>query len=556
MLFQKQVKFQQQRGSKSRSSSHRGAGLERRERRREEIRSHLYPAAEDHRGGEPHLLHRRHHRTGVEGSRPLYAGDSNGHHFPGYQNGFPQEPKFPHSAPALHSFPQSTVSGAPFSDLPVSYTDQFQPMIPNQGQKQPLIQPTKPALSSTVETTEAKVDAEVKEAPPTLQEKKGKEKPVDDSSVPKEELSKPHTLTNAEKPLQEKRKDDVIQLESKDKDGPTEPAKPHPLTTEPTKPHPPAQSSIEPTPSIPSKSDLNSETESLASVIPSSKQISDPLALPSSSLSKLPPLKKSLPPLLPPIGATTITAANQDVENIEQHETKELEMSASPALSSEREVMKAEKEVSNKEDSSSTSVAATHGDDREGGRGENEVLEVVDKGSPRRGVDDGAEQEKQQTVDSTDQKGDKSNDGTSDSQGQEIKDGPSATATKHDGNGSNEHTDQQQKQEETEKNHQSVASSMEEEKEGLVKDNKDERQTDHLNGGRGKEEEQHKSKSKGEEGKAEGGKEREERTEGGKGGQQKSGGKGGQGKAAVSAPTSVVTPPPKQPRNLKVGCVV
>ena len=558
------MKFQQHRGSKSHSSSHRGGGQERRERRREEIRSQLYPTttAEDQRG-EPHLLYRRHHRTGgIESNKPVYAG--NGDHFHGYQNGFLEEPmnsRAPHPA----SFSQGT---APFHDMPASYTEQFKPLaVHSQSQEQPLLQPTKPASSSAVEasevtkTTEAKDNdaaaAEFKRDPPALQEKTDGAKLIEDSSVShkKEVLSKPHPQASVEKPLQE-RKEEVMEIEKKDEKG----EHTGPLNEEPTKPHPPiikTEMSIEPTPSLPSKSDLNSEVESLASVIPSSEQISDPFALPSSSsLPKLPPLKKSLPPLLPPIGATA--AASQSAKKTEQQETKLLE---SAAMSNERKE-KGDKEGSDKDgDNSSVSVDATHRGDVEGGSDSKREVKVenegsdkevdsssanvaatrvgieggetpdIGKGSSREQVHDNAGQ---QAVDSTDQKGGgESSGGTTENPEHEAKDS-SSTATKISAVGSDKHTDKQQKQVESQKSPQSEASPVKKEKVNDGEEMKDERQTDHLGKGSGE-------------------------NDGGEG--EKSGGKGGEGKAAegerkekatVCPPMSVVTPPPKQPRNLKV----
>ena len=559
------MNFQQQRGSKSRSSSHRGGGQERRERRREEIRSQLYPTTAEDQRGEPHLLYRRHHRTsGIDGSRPAYSED--GDHFRDYRNGFSQEPM---NSKATHpaSFPQGAVSGTPFHDIPASYTEQLQPLItPSHGQEQLLLQPTKPVSSSTVEaskvqsdptkptallnmvkTTEAIGDgAEVKKEPPALQEKTNGVKQVEDGSVSMESQniessSKPHPQASVEKPLQE-RKEEVTEIEEEDKRG----VHTEPQDEESTKAHPPVtktEASMEPTSSLPSKSDLNIEAESLASVVPSSKQISDPFALPSSSsLPKLPPLKKSLPPLLPPIGATVTTAAaGQSVKEL-----------GSTASSNKQEV-KGDKESSDKEGgSSSASVAATHrggiedgsdgkremkvekeGFDKGGGSSATSVAAAFTGGESGDTPGIGKGSSTGQVHDSSVQKkggGESSSGGTTENQEQETKDSSSATTSKLNGNGS-------QKQEKSRKSNQSVASPVEKEKvnDKEMENHKDERQTDHLDRGSGEDDsvKEEKAGGKGEEGKAAEGERK--------------------GKATVSPPTSVVTPPPKQPRNLKVG---
>ncbi len=584
------MKFQQQRGgSKARSSSHRGGGQERRERRREEIRSQLYPTTAEDQRGESHLLYRRHHGSGgIEKSR---SGDRFHDH---HQNGFLEEPMnggIAHPA----SFSQGAVSsGGPFHDIPASYTEQLnkplnhdQPLaVQNQGleQRQSMIQPTDPASSSAVEagtvtkTTEAKdstTAAEVERDPAALQEKTDGVKQVKDSSVTdKKEAAqpKPHPQANlSEKPLQER--NEVTEIERKDEKG----EHVGPVDEEPTtKPHLPVtktETSVEKEPisSLPSKpADLNSEAGSLASVIPSSELISDPFALPSSSsLPKLPPLKKSLPPLLPPIGGATPTTAveDQSAKKAEQPETKLLE---NAALSSDREV-KGDKGGSDKEEgascSSSIRAAAAHGGSREGGSDSNAEVKVenkaadkeegdgssatvagtrvstkggddvespdVGKGSPKEHVHDDAGQQ------STDRKGGgKSSGDTTGSQEPTAKDNTSPKATKVNGNGSDKHSDGQQTQVESQESHQSEASPAKKKERVNDKEVKDKRQTDHLDGGSG------------EGGVGEG----EGEKPGGRG--EKEGGKAAKGERkgkTVSPPTSVVTPPPRQPRNLKVG---
>lgn len=584
------MKFQQQRGSKYRSSSHRrgGGGQERKERRREEIHSQLYPTttAEDQRGGEPHLLYRRHHRSsGIENSRD--GGDHFHHH--DYQNGFREEPTNGRVAHRPASFSQVAVSGGgPFHNMPAaSYTEQPKPLsqplaVQSQGleqQQQSLTQATEPASSSTVEastvtkTAEAKDDsiaAEVERDPAALQEKRDGVKQVKDSSVTdkKEEIQpKPHSQASvSEKPLQERKEETEIAKKEGEHTGPLD-EKP---TTEPHPPVAKTETSIEkePTPSLPSKPDLNNEAESLASVVPSSEQISDPLALPSSSsLPKLPPLKKSLPPLLPPIGAATPTTAvaGQSVKKTEQPETK---LSENAALSSKRDV-KGGKEGSDHGEggSSSAGAADTQKGSREGGGDTKREIKVekkgsdneegdgssaiaaathigvespdVGKGSPKEQVRDDAEQ---QVRESTDRKGGgESSDGTTESQELKIKDGSSAAATKVGASGSDKGSDRQQTQMESQGGPQSEASPAK--KKEKVNDTeeevKDKKQTDHLDRGSGE--------GDGEEGEGE--------KQGGKGEEE---GKGTEGerkgkKATASAPMSVITPPPRQPRNLKVG---
>ena len=579
------MKFQQQRGSKSRSSSHRGGGgQERRERRREEIRSQLYPApatAEDQRGGEPHLLYRQHHRSnGIENGGPAHSGDGNHfHHHHDYRNGFFEEPmngRVPHHHPA--SFSQGAVSGAPFHDMPARYTEQLKPQsqplaMHSQGleqQQQPLIQATEPSLSSAVGASTVTKTAEAKGStaaaggerdPPALQEKNGEVKRVKDSSVTdkKEEIqSKPHPQDSvSEKPLQERK--EVTEIVKKDK---KEGEHTGPLDEEPTtKPHPPVaktETSVEkePVPSLPSKSDLNNEAESLASVIPSSDQISDPLALlSSSSLPKLPPLKKSLPPLLPPIAATAASALEgQSAKKTEQPETKLLE---NAALSSEREV-KGDKQGSDKGEgasgSSSAGAADTLGGSREGGGevkvkskeegdGSSAIAAATHIGIESPDVGKGSLKEQVRNAvgqQVTDQKGGggESSDGTTESQELKTKDGSLAAATKVGASGSDKHLDGQQNQVESQESHQGEASpAKKKEKVNDEEEVKDKKQTDHLDRGGG-----------------EGGGEGEGERPGGKGEEE---GKATEGerkgkKATASPPMSVVTPPPRQPRNLKV----
>ena len=555
-----------QRGSKSRSSSHRGGGQERRERRREEIRSQLYPTTVEDQRGEPHLLYRRHHSrtSGIESSGPIYPG--NGDYFHDYQNGFLEEPMNDRvSNPA--SFPQGAVSGStPFHGMPASYTEQLKPLAAHsQGlERQPLIQPTKPTLSRAEEagmvtkTCEAKDDvtaAEGKRDPPALEEKTDTVKQAEDSSVShkKEAQSKPHSQPSMEKPSQE-RKEEVTKVENNgEKDEHT-----GPLDKEPTKPHPPgtkAETTVEePTPSLPSKSDLNSEVESLASVLPSSEQILDPFVLPSSSsLPKLPPLKKSLPPLLPPIGVTPTTpaAANRSVNTTVQHETKSLE-------SADKKEVKGVKEDPG-DGRSSAGVAATHRGGIEGGGdskrevkdevsdkekggsssaglaatctrgGDNDKAPGVGKGSPKEQAHDDAGQHSDQ------KRGGESGGGTTENQELETKDNSSGTTTKLD---ADTHSDRQQKQVESQESPQSKASPVKKEKGNKKEEVEDKRQTDHLDrvSGEGGDGGKGEKSGPGDMGEEEGKVAEGERK----------------GKATVSPPTSVVTPPPRQPRNLKV----
>jgi hypothetical protein len=482
------------------------------------------------------------------------------------------------------SFSQGAMnSGGPFHNKPASsYTDQLnkplsQPLaVHSQGieQQQPLIQPTELASSSAVEagtvmkTTEAKYSttaAEVERGPAALQEKTDGVKQVKDSSVTdkKEEAQpKPHpqaSVTVSENPLQERK--EVAEIERRDKKGEhTGPADEEPTT----KPHPPVtktETSVEkePTPSLPSKPDLNSEAGSLASVFPSSEQISDPFSLPSSSsLPKLPSLKKSLPPLLPPIGGATPTSATagQSAKKAEQPETKLLE---NAALSSEREVKEGSDKGEGASGSSPAGAAATHRGSREGGGDSNAEVKVenkaadkeegdgssatvaathvespdVGKGSPKEHVHVDAGQ---QSTDRTG--GGESNDGTTGSQEKKVKDGTSSRATKVEANGSDKHSGGQQTQVESQESRQSEASpAKKKERVNDKEEVKNRRQTDHLDGGGGG--------GGGREGERQGGRGEEE-------GKTAEGERSGK-KATVSPPTSVVTPPPRQPRNLKVG---
>ena len=242
-----QVKLQRHKETeyKSRSSPHQASGYNRRERRREEIRSQLYPV--EHRTQELHLIHRRHpqHRTsglevGSSVARPLNY-SSGGDRVQGYQADFVQEP------------------------VDLDYPENVHP-------------PPAPAPESVMISGTGKAAyGEVKGTPThTFEESNG------DSQVKRVETN-----------------------------GVERGGEPTALQPPPSKPHPPPSEAQVQAPAVPVKAtptspkpDLKSETESLTSVLPSSEQISDPFALPT-SLPKFPPLRKSsLPPLLPPIGGT------------------------------------------------------------------------------------------------------------------------------------------------------------------------------------------------------------------------------------------------------------
>ena len=297
-----QVKFQRykEKEGKARSLAHQGSGHDRRERRREEIRYQLYPV--EGQSQESHLLsgsHPHYSKTRTSVSGPVY---SSGDHIQGYPNGFLQE---------------TTIV------TPACFPESFDPSLPVHNQAQSLV--AQPPESILVSGTAKAAYGEVKATPmPSLQEGNGdsQAKTVEGNDVAKDELSKLH---------------------------PPSSSKPHPSPSDAQ-----AQTSVSTEASlIPSRSDVNGGAESLSSVVPSSVEISDPFALPSStSLPKLPPLKKSsLPPLLPPIGGTV---AKQVVELAERLSEAKGEVSKDSQPSEEKggkRVKKESESATEKEDS-------------------------------------------------------------------------------------------------------------------------------------------------------------------------------------------------------------
>ena len=310
------VPRERSRESKHRSSTHRGGrgGYERRERRREEIRSQLYPA-EDQRRRETHVSYGRQLQSGSVGpearhgnGRAVFSVEDHVH-VEESQIGFLHDPmsdKVPYQA--SYAEKPSPLMSAPSQD---------QVLIQPASAITNLVQPAEPVSSTSLSTSAAAKAAygDVK-APPTLSERNHEVKPVEVSGLP---------------------------MDSSQKATP----KPHPQT--------PANGQIHmDTPAtVPSKADINSAAGSLSSIAPSSSEqaITDPFAIPSTSLTKLPPLKKtSLPPLLPPIGGKAAAMVVEDKkkteERSEQQEDNKGEgnvhvhvAKASPSLNEERTVM-------------------------------------------------------------------------------------------------------------------------------------------------------------------------------------------------------------------------
>ena len=303
------------RESKHRSSTHRGGrgGYERRERRREEIRSQLYPT-EDQRRRETHVSYGRQLQSGSVG---LEARRGNGRavfsvedhvHVEESQNGFLHDP-MSDTVPYQASYAEkpSPLMSAPSQD---------QVLIQPASAITNLVQPAEPVSSTSSLSTSAAAKAaygDVK-APPTLSERNHEVKPVEVSGSPTESSQKAMP-------------------------------KPHPQT--------PAngQTHTDTPATVPSKSDINSAAGSLASIAPSSSEqaITDPFDIPSTSLTKLPPLKKtSLPPLLPPIGGKAAAMVVEDKEKTEERSEQQEDdkgegnvhvAKASPSLNEERTVM-------------------------------------------------------------------------------------------------------------------------------------------------------------------------------------------------------------------------
>ena len=310
-LRSEQVKSKE---GKHRSSSHRGGGhFARRERRREEIRSQLYPD----QWRETHLAYGRqlHLGGGLEanggGGRPVYVVED---FVGGYQNGFPQQPtggdkvvyqpSYLDSSLATRSHqPQANIHSVKQIQSFVQPAQQVQSFVQPAQQVQSFVQPAQqvqsfvqPAqkvqslvesVSKTSSSTSVAAESENK-APPTLPESNQETKGVEGNAA----NGTPIELSKEATP------------------------KPHPS------PPPSTQADTEPLIPVPSKTEVNSQAGSLTSMaptpLPSNENISDPFSIPSTSLTKLPPLKKSsLPPLLPPIGGS--------VEKEKEGERKELE---------------------------------------------------------------------------------------------------------------------------------------------------------------------------------------------------------------------------------------
>ena len=295
-----QVFPQHHRGSKSRSSARREDGLDRRERRREEIRSQLYPQDDHVRQPRPQphlLLHQRqshaHHRSGVEVDRSHNGGTV----YPGgeLQNGSLHEPvphleaidpagyhEKPHPALPAQStsrvssaHPQATELDKPTSSSSLDKHVSDSPVQPDKPVLDSPVQPDQP-VSLTDSSTTIKAADDESEAPPTSQERGGETKQAD-------------KVENAAETAKEA----------------------------PPKPHPPDTEDQTHADSVTAASKLD-ESGSQITVVASSEKISDPFAISSSSLPKLPPLKNtSLPPLLlPPIGAVTVNKMAEEKEPV------------------------------------------------------------------------------------------------------------------------------------------------------------------------------------------------------------------------------------------------
>ena len=318
-LRSEQVKSKE---GKHRSSSHRGGGhFARRERRREEIRSQLYPD----QWRETHLAYGRqlHLGGGLEangggGGRPVYMVED---FVGGYQNGFPQQPtggdkvlyqpSYLDSSLATQSHqPQANIHSVKQIQSSVQPAQQVQSFVQPAQQVQSFIQPAQ-QIQSFVQPAQ-QVQSSVQPA----QQVQSSVQPAQQVQSLVESISKTSSSTSVATEGGNKAPPTLPESnqERKGVEGNATNGAPIELSKEATpKPHPSpppsTQDNTEPLVPVPSKTEVNSQAGSLTSMaptpLPSSENISDPFAIPSTSLTKLPPLKKSsLPPLLPPIGGS------------------------------------------------------------------------------------------------------------------------------------------------------------------------------------------------------------------------------------------------------------